>query len=236
MNGNVGDESSNDVAVMSNGVAPNESNHATAGLGLSQVPGDFNDGVIRTARVRYVQNIMSIYIDDLDNPILSVAVDLDVLLALEGMPATTDEEAGWQSYVLTMAERYRGKVVGYVLGRAEGDAPSQIETYAFLLKLAAIQIRTVDRRAVLLTGDGRSHEPQWIDSLYGQDVAPYFDGIAVTADDDLGAVIETVARQDPSAQVIVTGAPLDGSPGDIARRVLVEIVSKTALKVTRRAK
>ena len=55
-----------------------------------------------------------------------------VLLALEGMPATTDEELRWQSYVLAMAERYRGKVVGYVLGRADrdGDAPNQIETYA----------------------------------------------------------------------------------------------------------
>ena len=37
-----------------------------------------------------------------------------VLLALEGMPATTDEEPRWQSYVLAIAERYRGKVVGYV--------------------------------------------------------------------------------------------------------------------------
>ena len=46
-----------------------------------------------------------------------------VLLALEGMPATTDEEAGWQSYVLAIAQRYRGKVVGYVLGRAQGAAP-----------------------------------------------------------------------------------------------------------------
>jgi len=79
-----------------------------------------------------------------------------VLVALEGMPATTDEESRWQSYVLAMAERYRGKVVGYVLGRADGDgdAPSQIETYAYLLKLAAIQIRTVDRKAVLRAGDG----------------------------------------------------------------------------------
>ena len=148
-----------------------------------------------------------------------------VLLALEGMPATTDEEAGWQSYVLAIAERYRGKVVGYVLGRARGAAPSQIETYAYLLKLAAIQIRSVDRKAVVLEGDGRSHEPQWIDSLYQQDIAPYFDGIAVTADDNHGAVTETVARHDPSAQVIVSGAALEGSPSEIARRVLVEIVS-----------
>jgi len=158
---------------------------------------------------------------------LAVLEGSTVLLALEGMPASAEGARLWQDYVLAVAERYRGKVVGYVLGRGEGEAPSQIETYAYLLKLAAIQIRSVDPRVVLLEGDGRSHDPQWVDSLYEQDIAPYFAGIAVTADDDddLSATVETVARRDPSAQVIVSGAPLNGSPSEISRRALLEVVS-----------
>ncbi len=83
LNGGLGDPTSNHVGVMSRADLGNQTDHATAGLALAQVPGDFNDGVVRSVRILYDPNVLSVFIDDLINPILTVATDLDGLLALD---------------------------------------------------------------------------------------------------------------------------------------------------------
>ena len=163
--------------------------------------------------------------DDLDDR-LAALEGSTVLLGLEGMPASTEEESRWQDYVLAVAERYRDQVQGYILGRTDGNAPERnVETYSYLLKLAAVQIRTVDLDAVLFEGDARPREPEWLESLYEEEVAPYFDGIAVTANDELGPIVETVTRYDPSARVVVMGVSLVDEPNESIRDALIETFS-----------
>ena len=93
-NSSLSDPNTNHVAVLSMGTFDNETDHADAGLAVVEVPGDFNDGVIRAVRIRYVPNMLSVFIDDFANPVLSVAVDLDALLALDNGGAFVGLTAG----------------------------------------------------------------------------------------------------------------------------------------------
>lgn len=158
-----------------------------------------------------------------------------VLLALEGMPQAADEGESWREYVRRVAERYGARVRGFVLGIPDaGSRPASLEDYAYLAKLAAVEIRSVRADALLFEGDGRPREPAYVDSLYGLDVAPHFDGMAVPADETLarddvdrrlGGLREALDRHDPTAQILVTGATLEGNA---VRRVLIDSLSNLA--------
>lgn len=161
-----------------------------------------------------------------------------VLLALEGMPRTAEGGEAWRNYVLAVAERYSGKVRGFVLGSSDTEAPPpQVKTYAYLIKLAAIQLRSVRSDALLLEGDGKPRDSDWVESLYQEDVAPYFDGMAVATDgilsrdefdERLSELRETLDRYDPSAQIIVTGVALGGDLREAVRRILIDSFSNLA--------
>jgi hypothetical protein len=107
-----------------------------------------------------------VYAFDVLDERMSVLEGATVLLALEGMPRTAEGGEAWRNYVLAVAERYSGKVRGFVLGSSDTEAPrTQVETYAYLIKLAAIQVRSVRSDALLIEGDGRPREPDWVESL-----------------------------------------------------------------------
>jgi len=179
-----------------------------------------------------------IYAFDVLDERMSSLEGVPVLLALEGMPLTAEGGEAWRKYVLALAERYSGKVRGFVLGRSDTGAPRPtVPTHAYLIKLAAIQVRSVLPDALLIEGDGKPREPDWVESLYQEDVAPYFDGMAVATDgvlsrdqfdERLRELRKTLDRYDPSAQIIVTGVALGGDPRDAVRRFLIDSFSNLA--------
>jgi hypothetical protein len=91
-----GDPNDNHVSVHSNGIGPNNAHEdmslGNTGTGLAV---DLSDGLVHTARIGYLPGTLSVYIDDLVNPVLSVAADLDTRLnlvngsALVGFTAAT---------------------------------------------------------------------------------------------------------------------------------------------------
>jgi len=77
-----GDINDNHVGVQTNGSAYNTA-QAAQSLGSAIPAVDMNDGNVHTARVRYVPGSLSVYVDDLTNPVLTVAIDLSQTLNLD---------------------------------------------------------------------------------------------------------------------------------------------------------
>ncbi|MBC7854874.1 MAG: protein kinase, partial [Pirellulaceae bacterium] len=79
---NSGDPNDNHVGVNTGGVDYN-SPRAAYSLGSASPAADLNDGAVHTARIAYVPGSLSIYVDDLATPLLTVAVDLAETLDLD---------------------------------------------------------------------------------------------------------------------------------------------------------
>lgn len=76
------DPDSNHIAVMSRGTSPNETSHLRAELGHALIPGNFYTSGVHIARIRYSQQVLSVYLDDLAQPVLVATVDINSLLEL----------------------------------------------------------------------------------------------------------------------------------------------------------
>jgi outer membrane protein OmpA-like peptidoglycan-associated protein len=72
----------NHVSVQSRGKAPNSADHRTS-LGWTSAIPDLKKGDRHTARVRYLPGTLTVFLDDLDHPILTVPIRLDTLLSLD---------------------------------------------------------------------------------------------------------------------------------------------------------
>ncbi|MEO5931192.1 MAG: OmpA family protein [Candidatus Kapaibacterium sp.] len=71
----------NHISVQSRGLAPNSADHRTS-LGWTTKIADLKNGSRHLARVRYNPGTLTIFLDDLANPVLTVNVRLDSLLSL----------------------------------------------------------------------------------------------------------------------------------------------------------
>jgi hypothetical protein len=164
---------------------------------------------------------------------MSILEGWPVLMALEGLPATAEEGVAWESYVLAVSQRYRDRVLGYLLGASDDDAGVEdVATYAFLVKLAATQIRSADPDALVLEGNGRPRDAETIASLYREGLAPYLDGMALSAvDGSLKELTEAALRAHPSARIVVTGTELSDEPEAAVKRVVSAVFSNLAADV-----
>jgi hypothetical protein len=99
------DPDDNHVSVQSLGIDYNSENHGHS-LGTASVSNDMNDGAPHVGKIRYVGGQLQVFVDDLENSVLSVAVDLGTLLEL-------DFGTAW---------------VGFVAG---GSAPHEILSWHF---------------------------------------------------------------------------------------------------------
>ena len=88
----------NHVGVQSRGTAENTASFsaatADAYLGSATVAPNLSDGAVHTGKVVYAPGTLSVFVDDLDNAVLTVSVDLDALLALDGGSAYVGFTAG----------------------------------------------------------------------------------------------------------------------------------------------
>ncbi|MEZ6195332.1 MAG: IPT/TIG domain-containing protein [Planctomycetota bacterium] len=73
-NGNQNDISGNSVSVHTNGSGENEANESFS-IGEANVVPNMSDGLLHTARIRYVPGTLEVYVDDLVNPVLTVPYD-----------------------------------------------------------------------------------------------------------------------------------------------------------------
>jgi MYXO-CTERM domain-containing protein len=81
-NNSFGDINSNHVAIMSRGVNANSANHFLAERAAILVPGDMNDGLTGTARVRYEAGVLNVFLNGSETPSMSAAIDLSSELGL----------------------------------------------------------------------------------------------------------------------------------------------------------
>lgn len=148
---------------------------------------------------------------------------IPVFVVLDQVPQTPDETDAWRQRLRAIAERYRGKVKGYQIGVA-GAVPVQPAQYAFLIKLASVQIRSVDSGVAIAVPDVTGGDASALEQLYAQDVAAYVDVIELPAGDlpaaRLSAIETLVQQRDPSAVLMRTGTPLGSDPPAAARRLV----------------
>ena len=151
-----------------------------------------------------------------------------VLLAVRGPLVHSEEASPWRTFVRTLAEHYRGSVRGYELGDiAEGQPRPSVKDFAFLLKLAAVELRSADKDAQLFLAGPRPLDRAWLESVYAEDVAAYVDAVALPAGppdfaDALAHADALLERADPTATIMITGVTLEADPPAAARRVLAE--------------
>ena len=127
--------------------------------------------------------------------------NVTVVVGFGGFPASDADVEPWRLFIRAVAERSHGKVAGYQVGEiAAGEPPPPVDRYAFLLKLAAVQLRSVDPDALVVEGGVPASFDEWQARLYAAGVAPYVDAVAVAGppgtDDD---VFRAARREDDGA-------------------------------------
>ena len=73
-NSGLGDPDANHVSVHTGGTGKSSYDEAFS-LGRASVPGDMSDGAVHTALIRYEPGTFEVFVDDLLNPLVSVAYD-----------------------------------------------------------------------------------------------------------------------------------------------------------------
>jgi cell wall-associated NlpC family hydrolase len=100
-NSSLGDPNGNHVSVQTRGLTRNTSNH-TYSLGCTTAVPNLSDGAVHTARIQYTPGTMSIYVDNLNVPALSVPLNLGSVLHLDSGKAwvgfTGATWAAWENH------------------------------------------------------------------------------------------------------------------------------------------
>ena len=102
-----------------------------------------------------------------------------VLVALGRVPNADSDVEAWRQFIRAVATRGRGAVSGYQIGSVQGGAAPDVNRYVYLLKLAAVQIRSIDSSALILQGGVPAGEAEWEGRVLAGGAAPYVDLVAV---------------------------------------------------------
>ncbi|HEX6199547.1 MAG TPA: hypothetical protein VF150_04725, partial [Thermoanaerobaculia bacterium] len=95
---------------------------------------------------------------------------------------------------------------------ASGEAADPVEV-AFLIKRASVALTGARTEATVVVGPFPA-DPAFLRELYGQDVAAYLDGLALSAAplDRIEAAVAAVTELDPGRPVVVDALPLPEQP------------------------
>lgn len=167
---------------------------------------------------------------------------IPVVLALTDPLPGPDQVEPWRQFLRALAARTAARVKAFEFEAARGGtlAPAPrppAKDFAYVLKLSAVQVRSVDPTALVVLGGLRSADSAWMESLYREDVAGYLDvlGLPVGAlegvpprrplgtsptPQDPAPLLALVDREDLEARVAVTGVALGDEPGEASRRML----------------
>jgi hypothetical protein len=125
------------------------------------------------------------------------AKNIQVILALGELPAGDADVEPWRAGIRAIADRGRGKVVAYQVGDASHGALPDLARYGYLLRLASVQLRSVDPAALVFEGPLTLDAPEAVDwerSLLTSGLSAYIDGVALAAP-ETGLPTETTGRQ-----------------------------------------
>jgi hypothetical protein len=159
---------------------------------------------------------------------------IQVVLALGTLPTTDTAADTWRQFVRAVAERARGRVVAYQVGEVRPGAVPEITRYVYLLRMAAVQIRSVNPDAIVLQGTVPIGETDWQTRVFAAGVAPYIDGVALAGSSEdqaafwpavqnMAAVVE---REKPSATMMLGPIRLPDDP-DAATARLIDAVLRS---------
>jgi hypothetical protein len=101
-----------------------------------------------------------------------------VVLAIGAFPATDDAVEPWRQFIRAVAALGRGKVAAYQVGDVQADTPA-VDRFVYLLKLASVQIRSVDSAALVIQGNVPAAAAEWLQRVFAAGTGPYVDGIAI---------------------------------------------------------
>ncbi|HYE02082.1 MAG TPA: L-type lectin-domain containing protein [Phycisphaerales bacterium] len=105
--GDWNDPDSSHVSLQSRGPLLEASPDHTHSLAWNHLAADLSDGALHVVSISYVPGILSVYVDDLNNPVLSANVDLASLIALDagrawvGLTAATGGASDVQGHEIT---------------------------------------------------------------------------------------------------------------------------------------
>jgi hypothetical protein len=85
LNSNRGDPDNNHIAVNTNGKLPNSPSHkfSLALAPLNPKTLNLKDGLIHNLQIKYFSNLLSVFIDDTNNPFIEVSINIDSILKLD---------------------------------------------------------------------------------------------------------------------------------------------------------
>jgi hypothetical protein len=155
--------------------------------------------------------------------------NIPVVLALGRFPATDADVEPWRVFIRAIAERGRGKVAAYQVGDARTGAAPDVNRYVYLLKLAAVQIRSIDSDALVVQGAIAATALAWQTQVFAAGTGPYVDGVAVGAsapgdERSFRAAVERmtalVERERPSAIVLLGPVDLPADVGAATSRLI----------------
>jgi hypothetical protein len=168
------------------------------------------------------------------------ARNLPVVLALGQFPASDDGVAAWLGWVRTVAEHGRGRVVAYQVGDVPDGPTPEAARYAFLLRSAAVQIRSIDGDALVAQGWIPATASAWLGRLYAAGTAPYVDAVAIAAPggaDGIAAraavdgMAALVAREASTASVLLGPVRLPGQASAAADQAVSSALRGLGTKV-----
>jgi hypothetical protein len=153
--------------------------------------------------------------------------NMTVVLALGRVPAADSDVESWRQFIQGVAERSRGKVGAYQIGEVQAGAVPDVNRYVYLLKLAAVQIRSADSDALILEGTIPASDAEWQRRVFAAGVGPYVDGIALQGppgneDGPFRSAVEQMAalvgREKSSATLLLGPIQLPADPAAAATR------------------
>lgn len=147
-----------------------------------------------------------------------------VLLVITDAPIALDHSSTWPDEIRAIAAHVRGRVAGIEIDAPRGPSRPDARTYAFFLKMAAVQIRSVDPGSVVAQTTIGAGDLAWETELYANDVAPEIDLVPIEG--GVTELADLVHQRDPTAVVMTTGLSLDAASATAARQWLTEAVTR----------
>jgi hypothetical protein len=105
--------------------------------------------------------------------------NIAVVLALGALPPTETELEPWRQFIRGVAERARGRVAAFQIGDVRPGAVPDVNRYVYLLRLAAVQIKSVDVDALVIQGGVPPVASDWENHVLAGGAQAYIDGLAI---------------------------------------------------------
>ena len=166
--------------------------------------------------------------------------NLQVLLSLGSFPANDADVERWRQFVRSIAERSRGKVVGYQVGEVQKAVVPDVPRYVYLMKLAAVQVRSVDSGSLVIQGAVPASETEWQGRVFAAGVGPYVDGVALdgpASEEDepfragVQRMVALVEREKPTALVLLGPFRLPADPDAATSRLINAVLRSIGTRI-----